>query len=670
MLDYTALPDGWELRFAGVPLLRHTDDNPVLQAGIGSEHISMHHGNFEITDEVLCRFVPESSELRVGTDLKTAELVCRFGARGTVSARLSVADGRLQAEFTKTDDELNRFWLRLPSSSGEAVWGCGEQFSHFNLRGRNFPLWTREQGVGRNKETLITQMADRDDHAGGDYHTTFYPQTSFVSSARYFFHAWTYAYADFDFRNPGYHELCFWELPPRVTWSVKDTLLGIVQDISLLLGRQPELPDWIHDGVTLGIQDGTSVCLGKLDAALEHGVAVNGIWAQDWVGQRFTSFGKRLKWNWVWDKSLYPDLDRQIPVLKEKGVRFLGYINPYVLEGHSLYQEALEKGYLGLNAAGKPYLVDFGEFSGGIVDFTNPGACTWYKSVIRREMIDFGLSGWMADFGEYLPTDVVLFDGTDARIAHNMWPGLWARINREAIEEAGKQDEIIFFMRAGNAESLRYCPMMWAGDQNVDWTPDDGLPSVITSALSLAMSGMGLQHSDIGGYTTLYSLKRSKELFLRWAEFAACTPMMRTHEGNRPADNWQFDSDGETLDLLARSTRLFTALKPYRIDAVRQNAQNGIPVMRPIMLHYEGGEFRDVKDEYLLGRDVLVAPVMTEGAERRTVLLPGDDWIHVWTGERYSGGRVDVDAPLGKIPLFYRASSPFSELFSRLADLQ
>lgn len=395
-------------------------------------------------------------------------------------------------------------------------------------------------------------------------------------------------------------------------------------------------------------------------------MAVNGIWAQDWVGQRKTSFGKRLNWNWVWNRELYPHLDVTIRKLADRGIRFLGYINPYVLEGKSLFLEAEKRGFLALDTEGNTYLVDFGEFNAGLVDFTNPESADWYRAVIRREMIEFGLSGWMADFGEYLPTDVVLWDGTDAKLAHNEWPGLWARVNAQAIQESGRND-LIFFMRAGNAESLRWCPMMWAGDQNVDWSADDGLPSVLTSALSLAMCGMGLQHSDIGGYTTLYSLRRTKELFLRWAEFASCTPMMRTHEGNRPDDNWQFDSDNETLDGLARSTALFCELKDYRKEAVAENASRGIPVMRPLVLHYEDPVYATVTDEYLLGRDLLVAPVIHEGKQERTVLFPDGIWTHVWTGKRYEKGSTTVPAPMGEIPLFWREGSQWAEFFSTLA---
>ena len=140
-----------------------------------------------------------------------------------------------------------------------------------------------------------------------------------------------------------------------------------------------------------------------------------------------------------------------------------------------------------------------------------------------------GFKGWMADFGEYLPADAICRNGSGLE-NHNKWPMLWAKCNREAVREAGKEGEIVFFMRAGAAGSQNYATLIWAGDQCVDWSEDDGLPSVITAALSLGMSGFGLHTCDAGGYTTLFHLKRDKELLLRWLEFACFTPVMRTHE--------------------------------------------------------------------------------------------------------------------------------------------
>ena len=174
-------------------------------------------------------------------------------SKGTISFTLTLSEqeGRLIIRPSELPAGYNRLILRIEAEEDEHVWGCGEQFSYFNLRGKNFPLWTREQGVGRNKRTKITQLADRFDRAGGDYHNTFYPQPTFVSSRRYFFHADTDGYADYDFSDPDFHELTFWDVPRRIVISSKPTFLEIVQDISALLGRQRLLPDWVYDGSSL-----------------------------------------------------------------------------------------------------------------------------------------------------------------------------------------------------------------------------------------------------------------------------------------------------------------------------------------------------------------------------------------------------------------------------------
>ncbi len=668
MISCTMQKDTLLVLYNKLILIEHSSSSPYIQLYKGRENIEMYRGNYFIEDELQEKVSLEKYEL--SQSLKEGSLIytIRFYHQEVeMTCSLSELDGRLSLTFSEVPKGYNRFELFFFAQEGEHIYGCGEQFSHLDLRGKNFPIWTGEQGVGRNKATAITQIADKQDRAGGDYHTTFYPQPTFVSSRLYFLHAETYGYADFDFSSPRAHRLLFWSVPSVITISTKPSLLEVVQDISALLGRQGELPSWVYDGIILGIQGGTQTCLEKLHRMQSSSVPVAGIWAQDWQGEKYTSFGKRLRWNWQWDPTLYPHLDKEIANLGRQGVRFLGYINPYLLEGHELYREAEAEGLLALNAQGSAYLVDFGEFFAGIVDFTNPVARDWYVAVIQREMIDFGLGGWMADFGEYLPTDVVLHDKRSGMLAHNAWPGIWAEVNQRAVREAGKEDEILFFMRAGNARSLASCPMMWAGDQNVDWSEDDGLPSVITSALSLAMSGMGLHHSDIGGYTTLYGMKRSKELLCRWVESAAFTPLMRTHEGNRPKDNWQFDGDEETIALFARMTSIHVRLKAYLQHCVQENSLEGKPVIRPIFLHYTEEPFFTCKDQYLLGRDLLVAPILEEGATRRKVTLPSDAWIHLFTGEVFSGGEYVLDSPMGSPAVFYRKSSAFAPLFAEFA---
>ncbi len=666
--------NSFQVSLGGRVVARGAPDFPFASVGVGRESIQMYRGNFDIQDDIDERLALTDVQAHVGgaavgTAVGADSLSVRLSRAGLYPLDLvfSERDGRLVLKVGPLPDGANRLWLRLPAEAGEHVYGCGEQFSHFDLRGKRFPLWTSEQGVGRNKGTAITFQADVQDKAGGDYWWTFFPQPTFVSSRSYYCHAQTSLYSVFDFRNPRFHELHFWGSPGELIFSAAPSMLSLVSDLSHLLGRQRDLPDWAYDGVILGIQGGTDVCLSKLDKARIHGVPVAGIWAQDWEGIRMTSFGKRLMWDWRWDEALYPNLDRIVSELKADGVRFLGYINPYVAADKSLFQEAEAAGYLAKKADGTVYLVDFGEFDAGIVDFTNPEASRWYRSVIKGNLIDFGLSGWMADFGEYLPHDAVLYDGRSAMEAHNQWPALWSELNSQAIEESLKEDDILFFMRAGFTGSQRSCPLMWAGDQNVDWSVDDGLPSVIPAALSLAMSGCGLHHSDLGGYTTLFGMRRTKELHQRWAELAAFTPLMRGHEGNRPGDNWQFDSDDETLDHLASMGKVHVALKPYLKAAVRENAESGIPVQRPLFLHYgEDERAWIIQDQYLLGRDLLVAPVLEEGALSRRLWLPTDSWVHLWSGSSHGAGELEVSAPIGAPPVYYRASSPFSALFSSL----
>jgi alpha-glucosidase len=669
-LELTTLSDGFSLTWQHRLILRHTEQTPCLWIGAGAADIEMFRGNFSIKDKLNEKIA--LTEATVITNGSGWDI--RFTRNDTVSATLNIstdADGRLVFKLKNDATSHNRIWLRLAAQEEDHIYGCGEQFSYFDLRGKPFPLWTSEQGVGRNKQTYVTWQADCKENAGGDYYWTFFPQPTFVSTQKYYCHVENSCYMNFDFSAPDYHELAIWENQAVLRFECAESYISLLEKLTALLGRQPELPDWVYDGVILGVQGGTEVCQQKLDVMRDAGVKVNGIWAQDWSGIRMTSFGKRVMWNWRWNSDLYPQLDERIKKWEGEGVRFLSYINPYVASDRDLCEEAAAHGYLTKDYSGKDYHVEFGEFYAGVVDLTHPQAYDWFKEVIKKNLIELGFGGWMADFGEYLPTDTVLHNGVSAEIMHNAWPALWAKCNYEALEETGKLGDVLFFMRAGYTGSQKYSTMMWAGDQNVDWSLDDGLASVIPAALSLAMTGHGLHHSDIGGYTTLFEMKRSKELLMRWCEFSAFTPMMRTHEGNRPGDNVQFDNDSDIIAQFARMTTVFTTLKPYLKQAVSLNSAKGLPVMRPLFLHYEDDAATySLKYQYLLGRDLLVAPVHQQDCSEWTLYLPQDNWINLWTGEQQtSGGEITVAAPIGKPPVFYRASSEWADLFASLRHI-
>ncbi len=667
--------DGFDLILSGRVLLHHRNCAPAVFVGAGEPAVRMNHGNFDVSDYLSAR-VP----LRHGVAVKTAAgIECRFSdcAGGAPVLLLRARGDEDSAVFewsaTATSGDLNRLWLRVPASAAERVWGGGEQLSYFDLRGRRFPLWTSEPGVGRDKSTRITFEADRRNGGGGDYFNTNYPQPTFISSRRYALHVETTAYAAFDFRQRDFHEIEVWEVPRRMEFWTAPTYAALVGRLSSRFGRQPPLPAWARDGAIIGLKDGAE-SFARLEKYLAAGAAVSGLWCEDWVGIRETSFGKRLFWDWRWNPARYPDLHRRIGELGARGIRFLGYVNPYLCVDGSLYPEAAAAGYLVRRLdRDQPYLVDFGEFECGIVDFTNEAAADWFaEAVIGRNMLDFGLSGWMADFGEYLPTDVRLASGLPGMLAHNAWPTIWGRVNAAAVAKRGKTGDALFFMRAGYTGIQAHCPLLWAGDQSVDFSRHDGLQTVICAALSSGLLGNAYHHSDIGGYTSLFGNVRTAELIARWSEMAAFTPVMRTHEGNRPRENLQIDQDPAVLAHFARMTRIHRYLSPYVAELSLEAASTGLPLQRPCFLHFEDdlGAYEG-QTEYLYGADLLVAPVVEEGALRRRVHLPGDiPWVHLWSGVEHRGGReVEVDAPLGQPPVFYRSDSRHRGLFSGLAAL-
>ena len=663
-LKLEATPAGFTLSINGRPILEHSAADPCIFVGRGNDRIAMHRGRFEIEDRLVERCPLAHAEI-------DGERIMLAPAKGH-APRLTLTLERDAIALQATDPSINRLWIRIAADADEHVWGGGEQFSYFDLRGRRFPLWSSEPGVGRDKTTEITFKADKTDKAGGDYFHTYYPQPTYVSSARYALHVATSAYCAFDFRDAEFHELEVWAVPERIELFAAPSFIELVEMLSDRFGRQPPLPEWILGGAIVGLKDGAN-SFRRLERMRAAGVKVAGLWCEDWVGVRQTAFGTRLFWNWQASELRYPGLRQRIAELNSEGIRFLGYVNPYLCDDGSLFAEAEAADYFVKDGAGKTALIDFGEFHCGIVDFTNADAVAWFsENIIGARMLDYGLSGWMADFGEYLPTDVRLASGVDARLMHNQWPTLWAEVNAKAVASRGKTGEALFFMRAGFTGVQKYCPLLWAGDQSVDFSRHDGLVTVICAGLSSGLLGNAFHHSDIGGYTSLFGNVRTPELLMRWAEMAAFTPVMRSHEGNRPRDNVQLDGDDEVLKHFARMTAIYVHLAPYLKTLSQEAASRGLPVQRPLFLHHEEDRRTyTIQDSYLYGPDMLVAPVWQPAQQERTLYLPaGTRWVHVWTGESFAGGEdITVSAPLGQPAVLYRSDSVFASLFRGLRDV-
>lgn len=654
--------DGFDLRFGDRIVLRHSPLCPAVVMACGQPDVAMYRGNFTISDEPTAEIAPSAwREAAGGVELLHD---------GMSVARMTVSENAITVEALLPG--YDRLKVRFHAEHGEAVWGGGEQMSYLALNGRKFPIWTSEPGVGRDKSTELTRIMDAEGMAGGDYWNTNYPQPTFLTSRWLAVHLDAACYSVLDFTNAESHAVEVWSGRARFEVFAADGPATLVGKLSHRFGRQPHLPDWAIGGAIVGLKSGTS-SFDRLEKFIAAGAAVSGLWCEDWAGIRETTFGRRLFWDWhsgARSADRYPRLRERIAELEANGLRFLAYANPYIAVDGDLYDEARAGGHFCLRrGSDEVYLVDFGEFDCGVVDFTRSETRKWFaERILGREMLDIGISGWMADFGEYLPTDLRLADGSDPMEAHNRWPVLWAQVNAMALESRGKTGDALFFMRAGFSGVQEYCPLLWAGDQSVDFTRHDGIGTVIAGALSSGLVGNAYSHSDCGGYTSLHGNVRTEELMQRWCELAAFAPVMRSHEGNRPDENLQYDSTPELLACFAAWSRVHAHLAPYVRHLCEEASSLGLPAQRPLFLHHpEDSALFTLQDQFLYGADLLVAPVIVEGARHRQVVLPGTEpWRHCWTGEDFAPGTHDIPAPIGQPPVFYRPDSAFAPLFEGL----
>ena len=584
---------------------------------------------------------------------------------GSHTLQIEISERPGGAELTFHGEDGWAYEFNLSAVPGEAVFGGGEQYRQTDLRGEKVVNFVSEHIKASTivEKALLPRFLYREKpHSRiGSYA----PMPVFVTdSGRLFL---------FDTTADGYsvfgedrYLFSFDRCPDKLILFTAESYRELSRLLNGVIPNRQYIPDWCHDGMILAIQGGTKTVLAKTLAMLDAGARVCGVWSQDWSGENITAMGKQVWWNWEKDEKLYPDLKAAIEKLNERGVRFLAYINPYLVKGGKLYNECREKGFLITHADGSIYHIKSTTFDAGMLDLTNPAAVDYIKNVlIKKNMLDIGISGWMADFGEYLPVDCVLHDGDPARL-HNLWPVLWAKINREAIEEYGRED-VFFFTRSGYLGIQKYAPVMWNGDQHTDTTRDYGMPCVMPASFSLGFSGVTAVHCDIGGFFSFGKLKRSEELFTRWMEMCCFSLLMRSHEAIRPWANAQFDAPG-VLPHTVRLTNIHAALKPY-IEKCTADAGEGIPALRPDF--WEEMSRRAGRDEYsyFLGDELFVCPVIREHKKERAVYLPAGEWIHFWSGKEYSGPcGCTVPAPLGEIPVFYRKNGAYAELFRRTAE--
>ena len=581
---------------------------------------------------------------------------------GGHSLRITIKKAPLGMDLALEGEDGWSYEFRLPARKDEAVFGGGEQYRQVNHRGErvvNFVSEHIKASTIIEKALLPRALYREKPHSAiGSYA----PMPVFMTDRNRLILFDTPSDGTADFTASDEFRFFFDRCPKRLTLLSGRDLPELCRALASYIPNRQYLPDWCFEGMILGVQGGTETILSKAFAMLDAGAKISAIWSQDWSGELRTVMGKQVWWNWEVDEKLYPNLREAIRQLNARGVRFLGYINPYLVRDGRLYNYCKDKGWLIRNRDGEVYHIQSTTFDAGMLDLTHPDAVEYIKEVlIGQNMLDLGVSGWMADFGEYLPVDCVLHDGDPAEL-HNVWPVLWAKINREAIEARGKQDEAMFFTRSGYLGIQEYAPIMWNGDQHTDTTKDYGMPCVMPASFSLGFSGVPMVHCDVGGFFSFAKMKRSKELFVRWMEMGAFSLLMRSHESIRPWANAQFDAPGVT-PFTVRLTRAHVVLRPY-LEYCMALAQEGLPVLRPDFFPENDAKMGRDPYAYFLGDDLFVCPVIREGERVRTVQLPRGEWVHLWTGEAYAGGKkYRVDAPLGQLPVFYRKDSKFVPVF-------
>ncbi len=358
----------------------------------------------------------------------------------------------------------------------------------------------------------------------------------------------------------------------------------------------------------------------------------------------------------------WPDPKRMIDTLHAEGIRLILWQIPVIKHVASLDHPQknrdethfLERGYGVRHPDGTPLRLPEGWFKDALLmDFTHEEGRKWWFDK-RRYLLELGVDGFKTDGGEMVwGQDLVFADGSSGLEQRNRYLGDYI----SAYYQFARANGGITFSRAGYTGAQTY-PAHWAGDERSTW---DAFKRSMLAGLSAGMSGIIFWGWDMAGFSGEVP---SAELYVRSAQMAAFCPIMQYHaeskaEFNQDRTPWNIaerSGDPRALTLYAFYARLRMALLPYFVAEAAHCVEARTPLMRPMLLdHADDPAACGLWDQYRLGRDLLVAPVITEGATERQVYLPDGRWWHLLEERWYTGGTsVQVQAPLDSIPVFVR----------------
>lgn len=399
----------------------------------------------------------------------------------------------------------------------------------------------------------------------------------------------------------------------------------ILAKLAEFLGKPPVVPAWSH-GLWLTTSFTTNYDEDTVNSFVD-GMAERDIPLSVF---HFDCFWMR-EFHWVdfiWDPATFPDPEGMLARLKAKGLKICLWINPYIAQQSYLFQEGKANGYLVKRADGSVWQWDRWQSGMGLVDFTNPDAVAWFQGKLKV-LMGQGVDSFKTDFGERIPTDVVWHDGSDPERMHNYYTHLYNKTVFDVLERERGEGDALVFARSATAGGQNF-PVHWGGDS------DSTFPSMaetVRGGLSLSMCGFGYWSHDIGGFENY----PDPAVYKRWVAFGMLSSHSRLHGSTSYRVPWIIDD--EAVDVTRFFTKFKISLMPYLYRQSLAVAQTGIPSMRSMYVEFPSDPATTYIDsQYMLGDDLLVAPVMNEDGVAK-FYVPQGKWTSVLDDSVYEGGR-------------------------------
>lgn len=431
------------------------------------------------------------------------------------------------------------------------------------------------------------------------------------------------------------------------------SLPDVTRELSALTGRQKLPPFWALGYITSKYGYRTQQeTLGVVDTLKRAGYPLDGIVLDlYWYGKE-EDMGRL-----AWDKTQWPDHKKMLSELKDRNVNTVIISQPYILRngrGLENYNELAAKGMMVKDSTGGPQEVKIWVGEGGMFDVSNPDTRAWMADRYKQLTLE-GVDGWWGDLGEpeVHPESGIHANGLTAREYHNLYGNDWSSIIADMFAKEFPERRLMTMMRGGTTGLQRYSVYPWSTDVSRSW---GGLQPQITIMLNSGLSGLGYMSHDVGGFAIDPEAPYDPELYVRWLQLGTFSPILRTH-AQATAEPYNYPEQQNIILPLIKERYKWL---PYNYTLAFENASQGQPLVRPLNFYSPGShKFDDITDEYLWGRDVLVAPVTVQGATERCIIFPDGLWVdYNHPGRIYHGGdTITYPAPLEVLPLFVRAGA-------------